>query len=103
MHERKFWDKKIYPTYEPYPVSRDERQQLYSSKSIPQELPRDSKQQSMEEFSLITDPVPFQDWMSPEPIVSYDKQKFHPLRLLNSLFSDRLNFLQRALEELQNA
>lgn len=104
MHERKFCNKRIYPTYQPYPVSRDSEQQLYSTSHVSEELPRDNRQErTPEEFSLITDPVPSEEWLSSRPITSGERRPLHPLHLLNSLFTDRLNFLQRALEELQGA
>jgi hypothetical protein len=104
MHERKSWNEKIYPTYEPYPVSRDFEQQLYSKSPVSEDLPRSERQERMpKEFPLVSDPTPFDDWLPSRPIAPDRQHSLRPLHLLNSLFSDRLNFLQRALQELYDA
>ena len=95
-----------YPTYRPYPVSWDVKHNGYS----PDDL-EDSETTSLHrpENGFLTD---FPDligeatpshWSLPRPTTSNDKQAFRPLHLLRSLFSDRLNFLQRALDELELA
>lgn len=43
------------------------------------------------------------EWASTEPAGSSAGQHFRPLRLAQSLFADRLSFLQRALDELEAA
>ncbi len=105
MHKRKLWNnKKIYPTYEPYPISRDFEGQAYSTKDASHGQSIDSiKEQAPEELSLISDPSPSGDWFPPRPITPDEQSSLRPLHLLNSLFTERLNFLQCALEELRDA
>lgn len=106
MHGRKKWwnDKRIYPRYEPYPVSWDLEQPSYSSGTHSEESRRKNRPgQNTEDFSLIGDPTPSGDWISSSSSGFDDDRTLRPLRLLNSLFTDRLNLLQRALEGLEVA
>jgi len=105
MHARKIWkDKRIYPTYEPYPVSWDLHGEDYSSKpdhALKNESPERIKNQTFEDSPDLAGDASYPDWFQSRPIASNDERSFSPLHLLRSLFSDRLDFLQRALEELE--
>ena len=106
MHGKRWPGRKIYPTYNPYPISWDSEANLYTTgEESVSESPAKNKsgRPDTEEFSLITDPTPFGDWTPSESIASNDEQGFRPLKVLNSLFADRLNLLQRALDELQES
>ncbi|MBN2331037.1 MAG: hypothetical protein JXC85_04415 [Candidatus Aenigmarchaeota archaeon] len=105
MRGRKNVVGEIYPKYVPYPTTWDLKEGTYSS-----ENPADSrsstpngKNASMQDFhELISDPD-FPGRSSPESLPSNDESHLRPLRLLQSLFADRLDFLQRALDELEGA
>ena len=109
MHERKslhkkVWnDRRIYPTYEPYPVSWDTEQQLYSTEGGSEEVQGINHQvRDNNEFNHALDTMSSGGFFSSSPDFP-DERAFRPLKILNSLFSDRLDFLNRALEELENA
>jgi hypothetical protein len=104
MNGSKFTAEKIYDTYEPYPVSRDSKERPYSERTesvsginqtkgiqIPDEFPE-----------LIGDPMP-SDWYYPETNRTTSSPDRGSFRLMQSLFSDRISFLQRALDELEDA
>jgi len=107
MHARKIWkDKRIYPKYEPYPVSWDLHEQDYSAESklgAKTKLVEPSENPSFDEFSDLAGDASLPDWFQSRPIASNDERSFSPLHLLRSLFSDRLDFLHRALEELESS
>jgi len=106
MPSRKSPKEKVYPTYQPYPVSWGSDHETYKPPST--EQPRTSSPQHtntdpFDDFpDLIGDPAP-PDWLRPQPITSKEEPSLRPLRLLQSLFADRLDFLQAALRELQDA
>jgi len=110
MHERKnlhrkTWnDRKIYPTYEPYPVSLDPETQSYHEEGDSGETRGgENIERAFEESPFTTDPISFEDPFPSQANLSDREHSLRPLELLNSLFSDRLDFLNRALEELENA
>jgi len=99
---------KIYPKYQPYPLSFDSKEKNYFL-----EAPDDSEpwlrltrgngtKPSGDFHDLISDPISA-DWFATKPLTSNDERPLRPLRLLQSLFADRLSFLQRTLEELESA
>lgn len=105
MRGRKNTVGKIYPKYQPYPLSWDFESETYTSKNAADsEHGRPNGNHPVRENShdLITDSSP-PDWLPPKPIPSNDTNGLRPLRLLHSLFADRLDFLQRALDELESA
>jgi hypothetical protein len=96
---------KIYPKYQPYPLSWDFEGEAYSSESGADSEPgRPNGNHPVRENShdLITDSSRL-DWLPLKPIPSNDERPLRPLSLLHSLFADRLDLLQRALEELESA
>jgi len=97
---------KVYPTYQPYPVSRDAERELYRSSGAEDAEavhPPSPEPDSADDFTdLIGDPMPA-DLYPAKPIASNDKPGLRPLRLLQSLFADRVDLLQAALRELQDA
>ena len=103
MNCRKWMKEEIYSTYKPYPVSWDSKENSYSSDildntgSKPSQMPDKG---SLQEFPDINDDPGFFDRTITESSESSVDKSFHPLHLLQSLFSDRLDFLQRALDEL---
>ena len=106
MHGRKTVVGKIYPKYQPYPLSFDQQEATYSTHTSDDSEPRPSKPEnanSLEHFHDIGgEPLP-SDWFATKPLPSNDEKGLRPLHLLNSLFADRLDFLQRALDELESA
>jgi len=105
MRSRKNTVGKIYPKYQPYPLSWGFEGEAYSSESGADSQPRTSKGNTptLEDFhDLIGEPTP-PEFFQPEPTPPNDKGRLRPLRLLQSLFADRLSFLQRALDELECA
>lgn len=106
MRGRKNVVGKIYPKYQPYPVTWDLKEKTYSPETADSPDTRstkDSRPGTSEGFhDLIGDPAP-PDWFTPKPLPSNDERSLRPLRLLQSLFADRLDFLQRALGELESA
>lgn len=105
MHGQKNTRGKIYPKYQPYPLSWDFKGESYTSENAADSRPRTSKANTtaLEDFhDLVGDPAP-PDWFTSKPLPSNDERGLRPLRLLQSLFADRLNFLQRALDELESA
>lgn len=57
----------------------------------------------MEDFHGLISDTDFPGRSLPEPFPSNDESHPRPLRLLQSLFTDRLSFLQKALDELEGA
>jgi hypothetical protein len=106
MHGRRPPREKIYPTYPPYPVSWDKRAESYSSDGAEHSEEKPShvgeKLPSQDFPDLISDPFS-PEWLGAGPATSNDEKTFRPLHLLRSLFADRLDFLNRALDELQDA
>jgi len=106
MPNRKSSKEKVYPTYQPYPVSWGSEHETYKPPSADQ--PRSSSSQPthtdpFDDFpDLIGDPTPA-DSLPSKPISSNEEPSLRPLRLLQSLFADRLDLLQAALRELQDA
>jgi hypothetical protein len=97
---------KIYPKYQPYPLTFGSEECYYAS-----EPPEDSRfppdnhtiLESSDDLPDLTDDRRTPDWLCPESLPSNDAARLHPLRHLQSLFSDRLDFLQRALDDLESA
>ena len=106
MPPRKPSRKNVYPTYQPYPVSWDSEHETYQAPTA--EQARSSSSQPthtdpLDDFpDLIGDPTPA-DWLPSKPITSNEQPGLRPLRLLQSLFADRLDFLYAALRELEDA
>jgi len=106
MHGRKNSGEKFYPTYKPYPVSWDVQRGLYSEEppNEPQTPPfRPTKKDPFEDFPDLAGDASSPDLSPPKPVISNEEQAFRPLRILQSLFADRLDFLQRALDELETS
>ncbi len=87
-------------------MSQDSHHEAYSSEpsdtSETQPL-RQVKNDVLQDFSdLAGHPSP-PDWLQSRLISSNAERGFQPLHLLQSLFADRLNFLQRALDQLESA
>jgi hypothetical protein len=105
MHGPKNSVEKVYKTYRPYPVSWGSDDVAYSQESPgnPESgSPPKKTARPLEDFHELIGDVP-DDWFTTKPITSNDTKDFKPLRLLQSLFSDRLCFLQSALDELEKA
>jgi hypothetical protein len=106
MHGSKPSREKVYPTYRPYPVSSGSEGEVYSPSpwSESGKTPSQSgKEAPLQDFpDLISDPFS-PEWLGARPVTSNDEKTFRPLHLLGSLFADRLDFLNRALDELQDA
>lgn len=104
MRRRKMWKEKVYKTYRPYPVSIGDMDGDYSSRRETDSLSpsdnagkfdndkhfRDFFDKSSEDYPPFSKSIP-----------SNDAEGFRPLHLLQSLFTDRLSFLQNALDELE--
>lgn len=97
---------KIYPKYQPYPLSFDSEEETYFAKNLDDPEAHPSKRENVappEDFhDLRGEPLP-SDWFATKPLPSNNESHFRPLHLLNSLFADRLDLLQRALHELESA
>jgi hypothetical protein len=97
---------KIYPKYQPYPLSFDSDGATYSRQSPDDHEPLPDRPENVNPFEHFHDsrgePLP-PDWFATKPLPSNDERNLRPLHLLNSLFADRLDFLQRALDELESA
>lgn len=105
MRGRKNVVGKVYPKYQPYPTTWDLKNEPYSLDHLSDSRPDNvsDNDDSIKDFhDLISDPD-FPDHSLPEPLPSNDESHSRPLRLLQSLFADRLCFLQRALDELEGA
>jgi len=105
MRGRKNTTGKIYPKYQPYPLSWDFEGEAYSSEAGTNSQPRTRKADIVagtDFHDLISDTSP-PDSLPSKPIPSNDERPLRPLHLLQSLFTDRLDFLQRALDELESA
>lgn len=107
MRERKLskW-RKVYPTYQPYPVTWNSELDDYSggSDDTPEKGSRDwAAPDVFQDLPDLTGDHSLPDWFGSRPTGSNDESAFRPLHLLQSLFADRLNFLQRALDELDTA
>jgi hypothetical protein len=97
---------KIYPKYQPYPLTFGSEDSSYTSE--PPEAsgsPADNHRisESSDDLPDLTDDRRTPDWFYPESPSSNDAACLHPLRHLQSLFSDRLDFLQRTLDDLESA
>ena len=105
MRGRKNVERKVYPRYQPYPVTWDSKNDAYSLDDITdsrQTIVNDNCEMDGHFDDLISDPD-FSGRSFAEPLPSNDEDRSRPLRLLQSLFADRLSFLQRALDELETA
>ena len=106
MPSRKSPKEKVYPTYQPYPVSWGSEDESYRTRSPKQSDSPTLQRSETDPFDdfpdLIGDPAPA-DWLPSRPTTSNEQAGLRPLRLLQSLFADRLDFLQAALHELQDA
>jgi len=98
------WNEEVYKTYRPYPVTWNLKQDSYSTEAIdnaePKSTNRNGTPVSQDFHDLIGDPTP-SAWFSQKPLSSNSERPLRPLRLLQSLFSDRLTFLQNALDEVE--
>jgi len=106
MDGKKRTGQKIYDTYIPYPMSFDSKENGYFSETPENVRPR-SIEGSISDFlqdfdSSVFDHEPTHSSQQ-KPAASNDERGMRPLRLLNSLFSDRLCFLRNALDELEAA
>jgi len=106
MRSRKNTVGKIYPKYQPYPVTWDLKEKAYSPENASDLVHRRREDKNgiipQDFHDLIGEPTP-PDWVATKPLPSNDERAPRPLRLLQSLFADRLSFLQRALDELESA
>jgi len=106
MRSRKSPKEKIYPTYQPYPVSWASQHEIYNIPAADRPATSSSQitlTEPPDDFpDLIGDPAP-PDCVLPKPLTSNEGPGLRPLHLLQSLFADRLDFLQTALRELQDA
>ena len=106
MHGKKRTGQKIYDTYRPYPVSFDSKENVYCRETPEDVLPH-STDGSISDFLQDSDNPVFDNeppnLFQQKPTPSNDESGMRPLRLLNSLFADRLSFLQNALDELESA
>jgi len=97
---------KIYKTYKPYPVSLDADKVDYCQSDGNNEGDQSAGKDEndfINDFSELSgDPVPAELFLS-KPITSNAENSFRPLRLLHSLYADRLNLLKKSLEELEEA
>jgi hypothetical protein len=105
MNERQ-WRRRAsrrYPTYQPYPVSGDSDDEIYTDpfNESPGSSPKNDLNMTRERPSVLADDSFLPEWFDSRPIVSIEEKSFRPLSLLQSLFSDRLSFLQRSLEEIE--
>lgn len=107
MHGAKNFTGNPYPTYRPYPFSLDMEGKGYSRGH--NEGPETEKSFRSGELTFDDDISDFKADLNPSghslsrPLPSDHESSFRPLRLLRSLFSDRLNFLERALGEFESA
>ncbi len=97
---------KVYPTYQPYPLSWDLERQSYAARATDPSLslPPDS----VEESAIPDLSHPLEDWSPLEapdrrPTERDGEPRFRPLQLMRSLFSDRLDLLNATLRELEAA
>jgi hypothetical protein len=107
MRERKLskW-RKFYPTYRPYPVTWDSQNHEYShGPDATQETKSNERAErdALHDFRELAGDTNPTDWLPSRPTTSNDESAFRPLHLLQSLFADRLTFLQRAMDELDSA
>ena len=105
MRGRKGVTGKVYEKYQPYPVTWDLKSEQYPSDDMKESRPKDAtdNDDSSKDFhDLISDPD-FPGRSFSEPLPSSHETNSRPLHLLQSLFADRLSFLQRALDELEGA
>lgn len=96
MHGRKDVVGKIYPKYQPYPLSFDSEEETYSTKRLDNFEHQPGKAENANVFEDFHDvggePLP-SDSFAPKPLPSNDEKSLRPLNLLHSLFADRLDFL----------
>ena len=110
MHEsnswkRKAWkDRRIYPTYEPYPVSDISDDWNYSSGEdfLPDDRDTRDRAGSLKVSGHPDSPLSF-PLLPPESCGNPPQAFPGPLRMLESLFSERLDFFNLALCELEGA
>ena len=106
MPSRKSSKEKVYPTYQPYPVSWGSEHEAYEAPTPEQPRSSSSRPTHTDPFDdfpdLIGDPTPA-DSLPSRPMISNEQAGLRPLRLLQSLFADRLDFLYAALRELEDA
>ena len=105
MRGRKNTVGRIYPKYQPYPVTWDSKEDTYSAENLPDSPTGTTigRNNSVDDFhGLISDPD-FTDSNISKPLPSNEEGHVRPLRLLQSLFTDRLSFLRNALDELEAA
>ncbi len=103
MRGRKNTVGKIYPKYQPYPLTWDLKEETYSAENLDGPHPgiADGEHAADEDFHNLIGESDRSEWFQEGRLPSSDEKPFRPLRLLRSLFTDRLNFLQRALDELE--
>jgi hypothetical protein len=97
---------KIYPKYQPYPLTFGSEDCPYASEPLDDSRPSPDNHrisESSDDLPDLTDDRQTPDWLFPESSPSNDAARLHPLRHLQALFSDRLDFLQRALDDLESA
>lgn len=105
MRGRKNTVGRIYPKYQPYPLTWDLKEETYSVENLSDTNPSTSTHGSTsieDSHDIISDPD-FPDRSLPELLPPNNEGNLRPLHLLRSLFADRLTFLQRALDELESA
>ena len=106
MPRSRFPLEKVYPTYRPYPVTGPDRGPDYlSGPEALEDGIRNSDADGPRSdgfFEALEDPLPEVPF-SPSSGGSPPAGEFRPLAQLGSLFADRLDFLHRALEELEGA
>jgi len=106
MLPRKPSKKNVHPTYQPYPVSWGSEHETYKPPSAKQprtSSPQPSPTDPFDDFpDFIGDPTPV-DSLPSKPTTSNEQPGLRPLRLLQSLFAGRLDFLYAALRELEDA
>lgn len=97
---------KVYPTYQPYPITWDSHFESYATEADttrPAAHPDAEEDPTPSHFPDLTEgPSPF-DWPDRNPTASIDQPGFRLLKLLRSLFSDRLDLLNETVRELRTA
>jgi len=104
MRRQKAWKGKVYRTYRPYPVSERDGSRDYAPEGSADDNGTPDgpfTHDSFDDFSELAGDAGPLDWPLEEPPRSNDS--FRPLKMLQSLFADRLSFLQRAVEELEES
>lgn len=104
--DEKQWRRKSarrYPTYEPYPVSFGPDEDVYADSSDIPGLPPEAPEKSKLDDAAFDDDSSLPDWFDAGQVRPDDEIGFKPFRLLQSIFSERLSFLERSLYELDMA